>query len=213
MAGFLDFLIRPKANAPAVSIEDLEGKLAELRESRERSNAFLASIESRRAKLMIDDADPAKIIALDIEADSARISLEKSDVFEGELLTRLAALHGDAAEQAWREAYDQMHEAALEYAGSMRASLQSLYEYRAASEHLGSVLECAAPKPLRPSLAPKFSKTGFETLKLITISNYRAGLGKVHEVWPRRSSALGQSRRRGFAGCISRAADDLERNV
>jgi hypothetical protein len=50
----------------------------------------------------------------------------------------MAILHGDVAEQAWRESYDQMHEAALSYAQSMRASLQALYVYRGASEPLAN---------------------------------------------------------------------------
>jgi hypothetical protein len=133
---FLDFLIKPKPNAPALSIETLEGKLAELREARERSAAFLATIEDRRAKLLLDDADPAKIIALDTEADAARIAIEKSEIFEGEILARLAAMHGAEAERAWREAYDRMHATALDYARSMSVSLAALYTFRGAADEL-----------------------------------------------------------------------------
>jgi hypothetical protein len=132
---FLDFL-KPKQNGHAPTIDVLEGKLSELHESRERSASFLATIEERRAKLLIDDADPAKIIALDAEADAARISIEKGELFEQEILARMAVLHGAQAETAWRDAYDRMHRSALEYAESLRASLAALYRLRGATDQL-----------------------------------------------------------------------------
>jgi hypothetical protein len=136
MAGFLNFLLKPKPDAPPVTIADLEQKLRELHETRDRSTTFLAGIEDRRAKLLLDDADPQKIIALDAEVDASRISLEKTEIFEGEILSRLSELHGDIAEQAWREAYDNMHSAAMKFAGKMSDCLQELYAYRAAAEGL-----------------------------------------------------------------------------
>jgi hypothetical protein len=104
MAGFLDFLLRAKPNAP-----DLEGKLAELRESRERSTAFLAGLEARRNEMLLDDKPAADIAKLDTEADGARISLEKSEIFESEIVARIASMHGDAAEKECRRCYDIMH--------------------------------------------------------------------------------------------------------
>jgi hypothetical protein len=133
---FLDFLLRPKAGAPAPTIEDMEAKLLDLHQERERSSEFLAGLEARRNEMLIDDKPASEISKLDVEADSARIAIEKSELFESELLSRLAVLHGAEAETAWRSGYDQMHSCALTYAESLRASLAELYKFRAAAEGL-----------------------------------------------------------------------------
>ena len=133
---FLDFLIRPKPNAPPVTIADLETKLSELHQERERSTAFLAGLEARRNEMLIDDKPASEISKLDAEADAARIAVEKSEIFETEILAKLALLHGDAAEKDWREAYDSMHCAALKFAAKMSECLEELHVFRAAAGEL-----------------------------------------------------------------------------
>jgi hypothetical protein len=127
---FLDFLMKTKPNAPAVSIETLESKLSELREARAKSDAFLRGLDDRRSAMILADAPEAEILKLDVEADSARVQSEKCDAFEQELVARISQMRGDLAEQDWRGAYDAMHLAAIAHAKQMSAALASLYAYR-----------------------------------------------------------------------------------
>jgi hypothetical protein len=135
---FLDFLLKPKPSAPPVTIVDLEAKLSELHQERERSTSFLAGLETRRNQMLIDDRPPSEISKLDIDADAARIAIEKSEIFEAEILGRMAALHGAKAEAAWREAYDAMHMSAMSFAQKMSDCLNALCAFRAAAEELNN---------------------------------------------------------------------------
>jgi hypothetical protein len=104
----------------------------------ERCQATAQGIEKKRAELLIDDKPPTEIIKLDVEGDTARVTIEKTELFEQEILNRMAALHGAEAEARWRSAYDSMHSCALEYAKSLRASLAELYKFRAAAGELNN---------------------------------------------------------------------------
>jgi hypothetical protein len=133
---FLDFLKRPKQDGPGATLEDCEAALAKLHEDRARAEEFLANIDARRTDLLMNDADPKKIQALDIEGDVSRLQLEKFELFEAEIVNRLAHVHGLAAEQDWRRAYDAMHMAAMSFAQKMSDCLGELYAFRAAAGEL-----------------------------------------------------------------------------
>jgi len=114
----------PKGNGdakpPADQRADLGAALARIAEERVDAQKVLDGLESRRECLLLADAPESEILALDCEADSARIRLEKLDVFEIKIAARLDALRSDVAESEWRDTFARRYSACLEYAAAVR---------------------------------------------------------------------------------------------
>lgn len=128
--GFLDFLKPRKPDDHQPTIADCESKLTELHEDRARAEEFLANLESRRTELLLSDEDPKKIHALDIEGDASRLRLEKLELFESEIVAKIASMRGAEIEAAWRQRYDAAHAAAMNHAEQMRRAMTTLFAYR-----------------------------------------------------------------------------------
>jgi hypothetical protein len=130
---FLDFLKRKSTKAsPDDEAGAIEAAFAQLAQDRAAAEATLEGLDSRRDKLLRDDAPEGQIIALDAEGDAARIRIEKFDAFEIELEARQSELAGLEADRAWREAFDVYRAAALGYATSLHSAIESLFKLRAA---------------------------------------------------------------------------------
>jgi hypothetical protein len=133
---FLDFL-KPKgngkANPPADQRADIDAALAKIAQERAAAIGVLDSLESRRGGLLLADAPDGDIAALDKEGDSARLRLEKLDVFEVELHAKLSDLEGIEAELEWRRLFDARHQAACDFASSFNETCGRMFELRAAT--------------------------------------------------------------------------------
>jgi hypothetical protein len=106
---FLDFL-RPKGNGkakpPADQRADIDAALERIAVERSSARLVIDGLESRREDLLLADAPASEIMKLDAEGDTARIKLEKLDVFEAEIHARLSEVEGIAAEIEWRRLFD-----------------------------------------------------------------------------------------------------------
>jgi hypothetical protein len=133
---FLDFL-KPKGNGkakpPADRRADIDAALERIATERGAAIGVLSGLESRREKLLLADAPESEISALDNEGDSARVRLEKCDVFEGEVHARLSELQGIEAEVEWRRLHDARHQAACEFAASFNETCAYMFALRSAS--------------------------------------------------------------------------------
>jgi hypothetical protein len=133
---FLDFL-KPKGNGktrpPADQRTDLDAALAKIAQERAAVQLVLDGLESRREGLLLADAPDGDIAALDKEGDSARVRLEKLDVFEVEVHAKLSDLEGIEAEVEWRRLFDARHAAACDFASSFNETCGRMFALRAAT--------------------------------------------------------------------------------
>jgi hypothetical protein len=133
---FLDFL-RPKGNGkakpPADQRADIDVALATIAQERTAAQSVLGGLESRRENMLRADGPESEIAALDKEGDSARIKLEKLDMFEAEVHARLSELQGTEAEAEWRRLFDARHAAACDFAASFNAAIGAMFALRSAT--------------------------------------------------------------------------------
>ena len=133
---FLDFL-RPKGNGkakpPADQRTDIDAALERIAQERADAQEVLNSLESRRESLLLADAPESEIVKLDQESDTARIKLEKLDMFEAEVHARLSELQGTEAEAEWRRLFDARHAAACEFAASFNSTIGAMFALRSAT--------------------------------------------------------------------------------
>jgi hypothetical protein len=131
---FLDFL-KPKGKAkpPADRRVDLGAALAKIAQERAAAIGVLDSLESRREGLLLADAPEPEIVKLDAEGDSARIRLEKLDIFEAEIHAGLSEVEGIEAEIEWRRLFEERHEAACNFASAFNAAIGAMFAFRAAT--------------------------------------------------------------------------------
>lgn len=103
-------------------------ELALARCSAERAaanKAIIDAVEARR-QLIIRDATDAEIAALDTETDKHRLTLERCDVVQPELIAELQGLRTVARQKAWADFARRDDEASLEHLATMRAALVTL---------------------------------------------------------------------------------------
>jgi hypothetical protein len=102
------------AKTPPARIERLQEALGKIEQERAAKDALLgAHLEKRRA-LLLADAPDESILAHDLEADRARLNVEKLDE-AGSKIRELLEFESDVlAEQAWRKFYDEWYRLALE---------------------------------------------------------------------------------------------------
>jgi hypothetical protein len=148
---FLDFLKRKSTRAsPDDEAAAIEAAFAQLAQDRAAAEATLAGLDSRRDKLLRDDAPDGQIIALDAEGDAARIRIEKFDVFGIELQARQSELAGLGAEREWRDVFDAYHDAGCDYASALNSAVDALFKLRhamsaVAADDIGRRLGLDAP--------------------------------------------------------------------
>ena|ERR1700732_5296868 len=133
---FLDFL-KPKGGngrkPPADQRADIDAALAKIAQERAAAQSVLDGLDQRREGLLLADAPESEIVKLDAEGDTARIKLEKLDVFEAEVHAPLSELQGIEAEAEWRRLFDARHAAACEFASSFNETCGAMFALRSAT--------------------------------------------------------------------------------
>jgi hypothetical protein len=133
---FLDFL-RPKGNGkakpPADQRADIDVALATIAHDRAAAQSVLDGLDQRRENLLLADAPETEIVKLDNEGDTARIKLEKLDMFEAEIHARLSEVEGIEAEADWRRLFDARHKAACDFAASFNETCGLMFALRSAT--------------------------------------------------------------------------------
>jgi hypothetical protein len=133
---FLDFLKRKgngKPKPPDEQRAELDAALAKIAQERAEAQSTLDGLDQRRESLLLADAPEAEIVALDKAGDSARIKLEKLDVFEDEIHAHLSAVEGIEAEIEWRRVFSDRHRAACAFAESFDETRRLMFAFREAS--------------------------------------------------------------------------------
>lgn len=98
---------------PRGGIPDAETALRRLTAEREAAQHVIDSATERRRALLLGDASDAEILAVEREADAARLQLERLDLLEPKLLEHLQALRDAESRQRWAE-FLRRHEEAAE---------------------------------------------------------------------------------------------------
>jgi hypothetical protein len=132
---FLDFL-RPKGNGkkpPADQRVELDAALAKIAVERASAQLVLAGLDRRRDDMLLADAPEIEIVKLDAEGDTARVKLEKLDLFEAEIHARLSEVEGIEDEVEWRRLFDARHAAACEFAASFNETCGRMFALRSAT--------------------------------------------------------------------------------
>jgi hypothetical protein len=96
-------------------VTDTEAALSRLHSERAAALTRLDGLSDMRREALKKDATDKEVLALDAQADSARIVLEKLDIAEPELIDRLQAARGAARAAEWRERHKLYHEAAMAF--------------------------------------------------------------------------------------------------
>ncbi len=156
MGIFGDILKRPRAVDSDNECAELLAGLTQVKGEREAAEKLLAALDEKRAALIIEDADADRIIALDREADAARIVIDKADYSEAVLTDQLNALQVAEEESEYRDLYCQRHAACASFAEAYVAALQALAHLRRANAILAvnklAKRYSAAPEPPPPVL-------------------------------------------------------------
>lgn len=101
--GVLDFLKVARKASPAAAIAEMEQSLLRLRIERAQANELVELHAPKRAMMLLSDATEEAILALDREADIARLRLDRLELAEIELQDRIASAR-DKAERDRRAA-------------------------------------------------------------------------------------------------------------
>jgi hypothetical protein len=154
-------------------IGELESALVGLRQARDEATAELAQMAARRRELLLADAPEQDILAHDVKVDKQHISLERFDLAETELLSRLAAARSDEEEMVWRQFFEKYYGAAEAYGAALVKACKAFQRChpmaKAVHEAGHAVVGLALGAPLRrlavvdedtgtpaPGAAPKF---------------------------------------------------------
>ena len=121
-----DLLGLIRAQDPTTTVVDIQTALDALGDERENAHTRLAALAEKRRAALMSDADASAIAKFDHEADAARLLVERLDLLEPELISKLQHARGDARRQEWKERYRLYHESALAYATALRAAVAAL---------------------------------------------------------------------------------------
>jgi hypothetical protein len=107
------------------TVADVEKSLARLAVGREAAQASISTILNQRRDALLADASDDAIAKLDAEADGHRLSLERFDLAEPELLAQLQNLRSAARRARWAELQRRRMDADRSYAVALRAAVDA----------------------------------------------------------------------------------------
>jgi hypothetical protein len=107
------------------NVADVEKSLARLAAVRESAHAAIVSILNQRREALLADAADDVIAKLDADADSHRLSLERYDLAEPELLNQLQGLRSSARQARWAELRKRRIDADRIYAVALRSAVDA----------------------------------------------------------------------------------------
>ncbi|UQD96140.1 hypothetical protein [Bradyrhizobium japonicum] len=123
-----DILNAVRGAGEADTVEGCEAALRRVVDERNAANAAIAGRSSRRRALLLDDASDKQVAALDREIEGNHLTLERLEIVEEDLFSRLQALRSEARQQAWRLLTKEYTDASVKLAKALRAALAAQQE-------------------------------------------------------------------------------------
>ena len=111
-----------------------ETALSRLQAERTAATAALETGGARRRALLIEDATDKQIAALEREIDAYRLTLERLELIEDGLISRMQVLRSGHRHEMWLKLYKRHAAAAAEYVAKHRSAARALSELRAISD-------------------------------------------------------------------------------
>jgi len=122
---FLDRFLNPAkgaASSPAVNIENLRAALVKVQNERDAQASALSQQHEIRRNLLMQDAQTEQILAHDIDAEKAKIAVEKLDEAYRQIKARIEDEQLLIDDQEWRKFYDSWREEAIAFMKAIDAA-------------------------------------------------------------------------------------------
>jgi hypothetical protein len=144
-------LLDVSGGKPAKRVADAEAALQRLAAKREAARQSIAALMKQREQALRIDGSDKKVAELDATADHHRLTIERLELLEPELVGELQARRTEQKRQRWRELRARHSEAALAYAAALREALKKLDAMLAVeSEARGQGFESEATAAFAP---------------------------------------------------------------
>lgn len=151
--GFLQKVFGRNKSAETIdSLASAEAALSKLNAERDAARSVIASASERRRQLLLADAADESILEIDHEADAARLTVERCDLHEPDVLNRIRELQGAARRELLARLEADLDRATSALDASISETIVAFRKYQNAITAIASSNFSTSSYPTLPSI-------------------------------------------------------------
>lgn len=164
------------------TVESIQLAIDRMVAERNAANNALIAGGGRRRELLVSDAPDKKIDDLDRELDGHRLTLERLELLEGDLLGRLQVCRSERKRAQWGVFFERHNAAAAEHVKTMRAAI-------AAYLALAAITDEARAAGFEHESVAAFTPP-INILNVAAIANFEAEVERVADAFAGRTAPM-----------------------